>query len=387
MEKELANLAAEFRRRYSSEPRFFAAPGRVNLIGEHTDYNEGFVMPFAIDRQTIVAGARRDDSVIRVYARDIGESATIDLNGDPETRRGSWIDYVEGMARCVGKRFGEIGGADLTITSTVPLGAGLSSSAAIEIATGLALVRLSGLEVDERELAFAGQQAEHEFVGTRSGIMDQFASVFGRAGNAMLLDCRSLEIDYIPIENGETALVVIDTKVKHNLASSEYNTRRGECESGVELLRRKLPDIRSLRDVSPQDLATYEHLLPETIRKRCRHVLSENERTLAAADAFRKSDFALAGRLMQESHQSLRDDYEVSCAELDFLVETAMSVDGVFGARMTGGGFGGSTVNLVSTPAVEELRETSVRSYSARFGIEPDFYTFQPAKGASEIAG
>ena len=387
METDLTKLASEFRSLYSSEPRFFQAPGRVNLIGEHTDYNDGFVMPFAIDRQTVVAGAARDDSIIAIRAHDLDESATIDLKSAAQPRRGSWVDYVEGTARCVGKRFGEVRGADLILTSTVPIGAGLSSSAAIEIAVGLALLKLSELELDEHELAFAGQQAEHEFVGTRSGIMDQFAATFGRSGNAMLLDCRSLDIEYIPVETADTTLVVFDTKVKHNLATSEYNTRRKECEEGVELIKARAPEVKSLRDLTPEELASHQDVLPEVIRRRCRHVVFENERTLAAAEAFRRRDFPTAGELMLQSHTSLRDDYEVSCPELDHLVDTANSLDGVFGARMTGGGFGGSTINLVAAGAVEKLRETCVSRFAARFGHEPDFYTFSPADGASEITG
>lgn len=385
MEKELDKLRREFHERFSAEPRFFQAPGRVNLIGEHTDYNEGFVMPFAIDRRTIVAGSRRDDSLINVIARDLDESATIDLRADAVRRRGSWIDYVEGTARSLADHFHPIHGADLMITSTVPIGAGLSSSAAIEISVGLALLSLSHLTIDRKELAFAGQKAEHEFVGTRSGIMDQFTAVFGRRGNAMLLDCRSLGIEYIPISSEDAELVVIDTKVKHNLATSEYNTRREECETGVEKLRAKLPRIDSLRDVTEKDLQEYGNTLPDTVLRRCRHVISENDRTLAAAKAFRARDLAEAGKLMNESHRSLRDDYEVSCAELDFLVETAYRVDGVYGSRMTGGGFGGSTVTLVKKSSVEELTAVSRREFGAKFGYEPDVYIFRAADGAGEI--
>ena len=387
MEIELEQLARAFAGRFSSTPRFFQAPGRVNLIGEHTDYNEGFVMPFAIDRQTVAAASARDDAIINVHALDLGESAEIDLNAAPKMRRGSWVDYVEGTARSIAAMIGELRGADMIIASTVPIGAGLSSSAAIEIAVGLALASLSELEYEPKELAFAGQRAEHEFVGTRSGIMDQFTAVFARAGNAMLLDCRSLEIDYIPIADDDAGIVVIDTRVKHDLATSEYNTRREECEAGVALLREKLPNISSLRDVSEDQLTELAHRLPDNILRRCRHVVSENQRTLKAADAFRAADHVTAGKMMLESHRSLRDDYEVSCPELDFIVETATALDGVYGARMTGGGFGGSTVILAAKDSIEELRSTSTRAYAERFGFEPGFYMFRAADGASAIAG
>jgi galactokinase len=385
MEIDLEKLDSEFRALYSVGPRFFRAPGRVNLIGEHTDYNDGFVMPFAIDREAVVAGRLRDDRTINVTALDIGESARIDLGSPPVKLRRSWVDYIEGTARCVADRFGTINGADIVLTSTVPIGAGLSSSAAIEIALGFALLSLNNIAIDRRELALAAQQAEHEFAGTRSGIMDQFTAVFANAGNAMLLDCRSLEIESVPVEFDATEIVVIDTKVKHDLASSAYNTRREECETGVRLLAEHIEGLTSLRDVTEADLKTYGERLPENIHRRCRHVVLENARTVEAAGEFRDRAFERAGKLMTASHVSLRDDYEVSCAELDHLVDTALAVDGVYGSRMTGGGFGGCTVNLVRKNAVEELRERSTASYVGRFGVPPGFYVFRTTDGASEI--
>ena len=386
MEKELEEIASEFRTRFSSTPRLFQAPGRVNLIGEHTDYNEGFVMPFAIDRRTVAAGFPRHDTKINVFAHDLNETATIDLSGPPTYKRGTWVDYIEGSARSIAERFGApIRGADLMIASSVPIGAGLSSSAAIEISVGYALLSLSDVSIDKQKLAFAGQAAEHNFVGIRSGIMDQFAAVFGKKGNAMLLDCRSLDIEFVPIGEADIAIAVIDTKVKHNLASSEYNARRASCESGVAMLKEYVPAITSLRDVTIEMFDDYGDTLPEEIRRRCRHVVHENRRTLDAAEAFRIGDYKLGGELMAASHRSLRDDYEVSCAELDFLVDTASAIDGVYGARMTGGGFGGCTVNLVAKGSLDTLKDETVRKYSARFGFEPDFYVFQPADGASEV--
>jgi galactokinase len=385
MEVNLEQLVNEFEDRFHSTPRVFRAPGRVNLIGEHTDYNEGFVMPFAIDRHTLVAASLRDDTVLNVVARDLDKSASLDLGNEPIKRRGDWIDYVEGTARCVAKDFGDVRGADMIITSTVPMGGGLSSSAALEVSVGLAMLSLNDKDVDRKRLAFAAQKAEHEFVGTRSGIMDQFTSVFAKEGTAMLLDCRSLEIDYIPLILDEVAIVVIDTKVKHSLASSEYNTRREECEKGVEVLKKYLPYINSLRDVTPADLYVQGDALSDVILRRCRHVVTENDRTVAAARALREQDFEAVGKLMFESHRSLRVDYEVSCPELDTLVETAATVDGVFGSRMTGGGFGGCTVTLVRKGSVEDLRLNCVEAYFAQFGREPDVYTFKVASGASEL--
>lgn len=386
MELELAQLGDEFRERFGTDPRFFQAPGRVNLIGEHTDYNEGFVMPFAIDRRAIVAGSRRKDSILNVFARDLGEVVAIDLNDEIVTRRGTWVDFVEGTFRMIAEGVGQTFlGADVILTSTVPVGAGLSSSAAIEMALGFALMSLNGEAIDRKSLALAGQQVEHRFVGTRSGVMDQFAAVFSRSGSAMLLDCRSLEIDYVPIEIDGVAIVVVDSRIKHDLASSEYNTRREECEAGVAILREHLPGVTTLRDVTGDVFERYMHLLPETIGRRCRHVISENHRTLAAAAAFREKNVRTAGALMTASHASLRDDYEVSCPELDELVENALTVDGVYGSRMTGGGFGGCTVNLMDRASLDEFRTVTVEGYESRFGREPDVYIFQPADGASEL--
>jgi galactokinase len=374
-----------FRNAYGREPRVFRAPGRVNFIGEHTDYNEGFVLPFAIDRETLMAGASRSDTKINIRALDVNDSITLDLREAGVKRRGNWVDYVEGTVRCLQKRFDLRNGADIIFTSTVPIGAGLSSSAALEVSMGYAILSVNGLEVDGRELAFAAQDAEHEFVGARTGIMDQFTSVFGRHEHALLLDCRSVEAAPIPLKSEGAALIVCDTRVKHRLASSEYNTRRAECEEGVELLSRDLSGIRSLRDVTLEDFQTYEKDLPENISRRCRHVITEDIRTQAAAEALVNADLSAAGELMFQSHASLRDDYEVSCPELDTLVETARKIPGVYGARMTGGGFGGCTVNLIEDTALEGFKDNIRREYAAKFGFAPDIYVVRPSDGASEI--
>ena len=376
---------AEFVKRFNAGPRIFRAPGRVNLIGEHTDYNDGFVMPFAIDRATIVAGTKRDDRRIEVVAFDMDESASIDLDAEPQKQRDSWTDYVEGMARSVEEKFGQIAGANLLIASDVPIGSGLSSSAAIEVSVGLALLSLSDMGIDREKLAFAGQKAEHEYAGTKSGIMDQFASAFCKKGSAMLLDCRSLERNEIPFETDDSVAVVCDTKVEHSLASTEYNKRREECEEGVRLLQKNLPKIKALRDVSLDELEKYKSSVSETVYRRCRHVISENVRTLKAAEFFKSKDLTAAGKLMFESHASLRNDYEVSCKELDALVDVASSIDGVFGARMTGGGFGGCTVNIIRKAVLDEFKRLISEGYSQRFGREPDIYEFHAADGASEV--
>jgi galactokinase len=374
-----------FRERYGREPRIFRAPGRVNLIGEHTDYNDGYVLPLAIERETLVAISPRADRTVRVLSLNLQEEREFDLDAPAEPRRGIWLDYVEGVARVLEARGTRLSGADVVLASDVPVGAGLSSSAALEISAGLAFVSIAGAEVDGVALALAGQQAEHEYVGTMCGIMDQFIAALGRAGHALLIDCRSLEATQIPLDTSDTSVVVCDTNVKHELSSSEYNLRREECVRGVEMLREALPGIRALRDVSVEDFQTHAARLPDLIRRRCRHVVTENARTLAAADALREGRSDEMGRLMYRSHESLRDDYEVSCKELDTLVGIARGVAGVSGARMTGGGFGGCTVNLVRRDALEDFHRIIAEGYQQATGIAPTIYVSEACDGAKEV--
>ncbi|MGH9882208.1 MAG: galactokinase, partial [Pyrinomonadaceae bacterium] len=365
---DLEALTESFQKLHHQTPRLFSAPGRVNLIGEHTDYNEGFVLPMAVNRRTVVAAARNQTERIRVLSLDLDETGEFDLNAERSTGAPHWMNYVEGVARVLKDQGVSVSGANLAITSDVPRGSGLSSSAALEMSVGWALVSLAGVELDLIQLALAAQQAEHVYAGTKSGLMDQLASAFGRKDHALLIDCRSLERTLIELNLPGTAIVVCDTNVRHKLAASAYNERRAECERGIEILRQRLPGIRSLRDVSVEDLEKYQSLLPEQVASRCRHVITENERTLKAAEALRKSDIAQFGRLMTFSHQSLRDDYEVSCRELDIMVEHAMQHEGVAGARMTGGGFGGCTVNLVQRNLLESFCDFVARGYEERTG-------------------
>jgi galactokinase len=369
LEREAVGRA--FLERYGRAARIFRAPGRVNLIGEHTDYNGGFVLPMAIERETVVAAAPRADRTVRAFSVGLGEELSFDLDRPNPPRRGVWLDYVEGVARALEAKGARLSGADLLIDSDVPAGAGLSSSAALEISVGLALARVSGQEVDGVTLALAGQQAEHTYVGTLCGIMDQFVAALAEARHALLIDCRSLEAEPVPLDTTEAAFVVSDTRVKHELSSSEYNVRRAECARGVELLRERIPEITQLRDVSVADFRQHSGLLPDPILRRVRHVVTENERTLAAARALRAGDLAEMGRLMYESHYSLRDDYEVSSPELDLLVEIARGLPGVLGARMTGGGFGGSTVTLVRREALDGFARALSDAYERETGKPP----------------
>ena len=383
MEREAVGRA--FRERYGRAARIFRAPGRVNLIGEHTDYNGGFVLPMAIERETVVAAAPRADRTVRAYSAALEEELSFDLDRPHPPRRGIWLDYVEGVAQSLESRGIKLSGADLLIASDVPAGAGLSSSAALEISVGLALARVSGREVDGVTLALAGQQAEHTYVGTLCGIMDQFVAALARERHALLIDCRSLEAEPVPLDTTEAAFVVSDTRVKHELSSSEYNVRRAECARGVELLQERLPAVTQLRDVSVADFHTHADVLPDPILRRCRHIVTENERTLAAARALRAGDLAEMGRLMYESHYSLRDDYEVSSPELDVLVELARGLPGVLGARMTGGGFGGSTVSLVRRESLEEFGRALSEGYERETGRRPAILVSEAGAGAGEV--
>jgi galactokinase len=374
-----------FRDAYGGEPRLFRAPGRVNLIGEHTDYNEGFVLPMALDRDTLVAARPRADRRLRARSASLGEEDEVDLAAAPTPRRGTWLDYVEGTARVLQERFGPLPGADLLVTGDVPLGAGLSSSASLEMAVATALVGLAGWTLDRRAVALAGQEAEHRFVGARCGIMDQFVSMFGRAGHAVLIDCRSLETRLLPVHPGRASVLVFDSGVRHRHAGGEYNVRRTQCEEAVARLGTRLPGVRALRDVTPDQLALHEEALPEPLLRRARHVVTEIDRTARAAAALSEGDLAGFGQLMFASHRSLRDDYEVSVPELDTLVEAAATAPGVLGARMTGGGFGGCMVALVETERVGGARDAITGAFTNRFGRAPSVFLTSAGEGAGEM--
>ena len=382
----IAGLSKKFNELWTNaEPRVFQAPGRVNLIGEHTDYNDGFVLPIALDFTTKVLACSRMDEKVEIYSTNYDELKTFDFNSAPRKNTGEWVNYAEGVARVLRDNGLKIGGANLLISSDVPVGAGLSSSAAIEIAVGYALTSINNINIDKIRLALAGQASEHQYVGTKSGIMDQFAAAFGRANHALLIDCRKLQAKSIPLHFDCAEIIVCNSGVKHSLSSSEYNTRREECEKAVTILREFLPEIMALRDVSRKDLKQFAHHLPETIYRRCRHVVTENERTLQTAEAFEHGEIELAGKLMLESHESLRDDYEVSCKQLDTLVALAESFDGVYGARMTGGGFGGCTVNLVRRDKSREFIDYLREHYAKQTGITAEIFHVCASDGVSEI--
>jgi len=382
---DATGLAAFFYQVYGRTPRIFYAPGRVNLIGEHTDYNDGFVLPMAINRGTAVGIAPRTDLKLCVMSINLDETIQLDLDDLGMGCSGRWVDYVAGIASALRDRGIRLSGADVALQSDVSLGGGLSSSAALEIALGTALVAVSEGFLDKRSLAFAGQAAEHRHVGIRCGIMDQYASVFARKDHAVLLDCRSLEVKSIPLRLREYCIVICDSRVRHSLASSEYNKRRSDCELGAKLLSGVLPGVRALRDIAKSDLELHQGLLPSHVLRRCRHVVEENARTLKAAEALSSGDISTMGRLMCDSHASLRDDYQVSCRELDILVDSAMAQPGVLGARMTGGGFGGCTVNLVAGNKLEAFSENVTRAYLKQIQINPEIFVAEASDGAREI--
>lgn len=380
-------VRSEFAARFGNADgvRLFRAPGRVNLIGEHTDYNEGFVLPCAIDRDTVVAARPREGSVISTYSINLQEEGSFDLEHPQEIRKGYWLNYVEGTARLLKRKNFRIGGADFVLESDVPGGAGLSSSASLEMSVATALVRLGNQPIDRKRMALACQEGEHEYTGAMIGIMDQFISAFGEEGKALLIDCRSLETISIPVDLEHFSLLICDTGVKHDLAASSYNDRRNECKEAVKILSKFIPGIHSLRDVSEAKLRAFGNELPHVFFRRARHVITENTRTLAAAQALRDGNFNILSELMYASHESLKNDYEVSAPELDLLVDTAHSIPGVFGSRMTGGGFGGCTVSFVERGREKEFSFGMQTAYKEGFGRDLSIYNVMIIRGAEEI--
>lgn len=367
------------------QPSFLVrAPGRVNLIGEHTDYNDGFVFPIAMTQSLQVLVGHSDDGEAIVHSTAFNETIRFPARepGPPAEGRG-WGNYVRGVAAMLGRRGLNLRGGRLLIHSEVPIGGGVSSSAALEVGTALALLALIGESLDPIPLALLARQAEHEYAKSPCGIMDQFICVLGRAGQALLLDCRSQTFDHVPLPADGAVLMVMDTQVKHSIGGSEYPVRQQQCQQGLAQLRKKYPAAKALRDITPVQLAACAAELDPLALRRCRHVVSEIDRTVVAANALRSSDLAAFGRLMFESHASLRDDYSVSCTELDALVEVARGVPGIYGARMTGGGFGGCAIALIRSDAQETLRAAIKSNYNGKFAKPALVYTTAASDGAA----
>jgi galactokinase len=375
-------LIEGFKAIYGASPHLSRAPGRVNLIGEHTDYNDGFVMPAALEFQTLVAAAPRSDR--KIIVRSVGHDDFREFDLDqalPQTRR--WTDYVAGVALMIEQSGVRLSGLDVLVDSDVPQGAGLSSSAALEVSVGHAMLHAAGAPLDRVALAKICQRAENEFVGMRCGIMDQYIACCGVAGAALLIDCRSLESRPVSVPSS-AKIVVANSMVKHQHAGGEYNSRREACEEGVDKMKAKLGPIKALRDVTLDQLEACRGLLSELVHRRCKHVITENARVLATESALAKSDVAEAGRLMSASHVSMRDDYEISCPEIDVLVGIAERIPGVYGSRMTGGGFGGCTVSLVDAARVAAVTVEMRRAYQAATGHVATIFACTPAAGVSD---
>jgi galactokinase len=372
-----------FKKHFGAEPsHFFRAPGRVNLIGEHTDYNDGFVLPCAINYQTIIAATPRPDSWVSLVAADFdGQVNEFSLADEIEPdESAAWSNYVRGVAWALAQQGYPIRGANLVIAGDVPRAAGLSSSASLEVAVGLALTRLSSLEVDLKTLALTGQRAENDFVGVGTGIMDQFIAALGQAGHALLIDCRSLDYQAVPVPAG-TAIIIANSNVKRGLVDSEYNTRRRECEAAAAHF-----GVKALRDISADVFALHADELDETVARRARHVITENARTEAAAEALAQGDLKRMGQLMAESHASMRDDFEITVPAIDALVEIIDQVIGdAGGVRMTGGGFGGCVVALAPQERVPAIEAAIAENYPAASGLEATVYVCQASAGAGEI--
>jgi galactokinase len=380
MSVQARDLAVEFAYRFGRVPTVSRAPGRVNLIGEHTDYNDGFVMPAALEFATLTAASPRLDRRLRVYSMTVDETREFDLDSPPTVAAGDWSDYILGVALMLEKSGRRLTGADLVVWTDVPIGAGLSSSAALEVSCAHALLTAGGLPFEPIETAKICQRAENDFVGMRCGVMDQYISCRGVAGHALLIDCRSLASRNVAIAPN-LRILVANSMVRHQHAGGEYNARREACEEGVRLLKPTLGPIKALRDVTPDDLESNRRKLPELIYRRCRHIVTENARVLEAERALKAGDFAACGRAMDLSHVSMRDDFEITCGEVDTLVGLARTVDGVYGSRMTGGGFGGCTVSLVEASAVDRATRIMVDGYRVATGLEAEIFACAPSDG------
>lgn len=380
MEKQNnSNIPASFR---NFKPQFTVhAPGRINIIGEHTDYNDGFVLPTAINKKIkLQFSANGSASVCNIYSKTYNTYFSFDLQKISRSEH-MWENYILGVVNEIQKRGKNPEGFDCIIDSDLPVGAGISSSAALECGIAFGLNELFNLGLSRQTIAELSRDAEHHYVGTKCGIMDQFASVLSREDHLILLDCRSLEATYVPANFEGHKLVLLNTKVSHSLAASEYNTRRKECEEVINYIQKRYPEVNSLRDVDLQRLQEFKNELSEVLYKRARFIISENNRVLKAVEALKSDDLDHLGLLMYASHKGLRDNYEVSCKELDFLVEFSTNFEAVKGARMMGGGFGGCTINLIEEEAIDDFVQKATEAYGKKFNIEPEVIIVTPQQG------
>lgn len=374
----------KFKKLYDEQPLIIRSPGRVNLIGEHTDYNMGYVLPGAIDRAVYFAIAPRDDRFSQLYAVDMHERYDFSID---EIQRSDkhWANYLIGVVDQFKKAGYDFNGFNCVFGGDIPIGAGLSSSAAVEAGLAFALDTIFDLKIDKLTLVTLAQKAENEFVGVQCGIMDQFINIFGADNKVLRLDCRSLAFEYFPFQFQDIAILLFNTNVSHTLASSEYNKRRLECNEGVKLIQRNFPEVQSLRDVTPEMLDESAPALGPILFRRCKYVVEENLRLLQACERLSENDPAEVGKAMYKSHEGLSRDYEVSCAELDYLVALVKGVPGTYGARMMGGGFGGCTINLVARDEVAEISALVERSYRKKFNHDADVYVMSLSEGTNIV--
>lgn len=386
----LQELKAEFLKRFSGDEegiRFFTSPGRVNLIGEHTDYNGGFVFPAALSMGTVIVARPRTDGKFRMQATDLDIVVEGDIATIQDYKNLEWGNYQFGIADELMKAGYNVVGADMLYYDTIPHGGGLSSSAAIEVATAIAMAMMGGkTEVDNVEMAKLGQKAENNYIGVNCGIMDQFASAMGKKNHAIYLNCKDLSYKLVPLALDGMKIVISNTNKKRSLATSKYNERRSECEQGLELLQTVIPNITCLGDVSYAEFEKHKDVITnEVVKRRVEHVISEDDRVLQSIEALNKGDMVTFGKLMTASHNSLRDNYEVTGVELDTLVEEALKIDGVLGSRMTGAGFGGCTVSIVKDENVDEFIKVVGENYTNKIGYAPSFYVSEVSDGGREI--
>jgi len=379
-------LIQSFRHHFEAEPLVVFAPGRINLIGEHTDYQEGFVFPAAISQGIWVAIAKNnlEVKVSRAYSLDFDQEFSFEL-GSMSPKKGHWATYLMGVCTLLQQAGYPLENFDLVLGGDIPTGAGVSSSAALSVAIGMGISEVFSFHIPKKNLALYAQKAEHLYAGVNCGIMDPYASAFGVQNHALLLDCRSVTHQEIPVHLGEYSLLLVNSKVSHSLANSAYNQRRAACEESVVILQKSFPEIRTLRDFEESDLTKIKQLLPEALFPKAKHVISECARVRQAAEALQSGNLLVMGKLLQASHESLRDDFEVSCSELDFLELQAKSTAGVLGARMMGGGFGGCLLTLLKTNEISNFKTTLQERYQNAFQLTPDFIDVSLGEGARKV--
>ncbi|MBW3467170.1 galactokinase [Arthrospiribacter ruber] len=377
-------IQTKFLEIFNTDPLLVYSPGRINLIGEHTDYNNGFVMPAAIDKKMVVGIAKNGSRKARLFSLDFTEEFAFELDSF-SPKKGHWSTYIMGVTAQLIQAGYPVEGFDMVFGGDIPVGAGLSSSAALEAAVGYGISELFEFDISRNSLIHYAQKAEHLFAGVQCGIMDQFASVMGQKDKVLRLDCRSMEFAYFPLELEDYSLYLVDTKVKHSLADSAYNQRREECERGVSEVKKLNPKIHSLRDVTLNDLDRIKENISSAVFNRCRYVIEENERVLKASDLLEKKKINAIGQLLYDSHQGLSKLYEVSCMELDWLVEKTKVLDYVLGSRMMGGGFGGCTINLIKTEKINEFQNIIEKDYYDEFGTKPAFYPIKLGAGTDRF--